>query len=50
MRFPPIALGIVSLLLAVSAASGADFTRADGGVRRWRPRRKALGQASPAAR
>ena len=29
MRFPPIALGIVSLLLAVSAASGADFTRAD---------------------
>jgi len=29
MRFPPIALGIVSLLPAVSAASGADFTRAD---------------------
>ena len=50
MRLPPIALGIVSLLLAVSAASGADFTRADVELQRWRPRRKALGEASPAAR
>ena len=29
MRFPSIVLGIVPLLLAASAAFGADFTRAE---------------------